>query len=254
MALRYRGGVDVLEHFAEFGYARLGRVCPEATCRDLVARAEALMLGADPELGLFFQHDAPTGRYEDLAFKAGWVGPSLNYRKVERLERDEVFLAWIRNPEFERLATAVLGPQVALYRSVLWNKAADTNMAVPWHQDDGRFWGLDRPPSLQFWTALDDAPVEAGCLEVVPGSHRGGLATPEGGTIPPERLVEAEAAAVALPAERGEVILVHNHVWHRTGQNTSGRPRRAVSVSVLDGAARCRRKRRAPRQFLRLWG
>jgi len=234
--------VDVLEHFAEHGYARLGRVCPEAIRRELVDRAEALMLGADPDLGLFFQ------------LNAGWVGPSLNYRKVERLERDEVFLAWIRNPVFEGLATALLGPQVALYRSVLWNKAADTNMAVPWHQDDGRFWGLDRPPSLQFWTALDDAPLEAGCLEVVPGSHRGGLATPEGGTLPPDRLAEAEAASVALPAERGEVILVHNHVWHRTGQNSSGRPRRAVSASVLDGAARCRRKRRAPREFLRLWG
>ncbi len=55
---------------------------------------------------------------------------------------------------------------------------------LPWHQDGGRFWGLDRDPILQIWTALDDAPVAAGCVEVLPGSHRDGLATPLGGLVP----------------------------------------------------------------------
>ncbi|MCP4810511.1 MAG: phytanoyl-CoA dioxygenase family protein [Proteobacteria bacterium] len=244
-----------LAHFAEHGYARLGRVLSDEGAVALAERADDLMMGVQPDPGLFFQHDSETGRYEDLAFNAGWVGPSRRYRKVERLELDASFFAWIDNPLFGRIAHALLGPDVQLYRAVLWNKAPGRNMATPWHQDDGRFWGLDRPPSLQFWTALDDAPVEAGCLEVVPGSHRGGLATPEGGTITPESLAEAdaEARAVPLPARRGEALLVHNHVWHRTGHNHTGHPRRAVSVSLLGGDVRCARKRRAPRQFRRLY-
>lgn len=207
------------------------------------------MLGERPDPGLFFQHDSPTGDYADLVFNAGWVGPSLRYRKLERLELDPLFLAWIENPLFARLAHAALGPRVSLYRSVLWNKAPQRGMAVPWHQDDGRFWGLDTPPILQVWTALDDAPEPSGCLEVVPGSHRGGLATPEGGTVPPDRLAQAEAQALALPARAGECILVHNHTWHRTGPNRTARPRRALSVSFLPSDTRCTRRRRAPRVF-----
>jgi ectoine hydroxylase-related dioxygenase (phytanoyl-CoA dioxygenase family) len=205
--------------------------------------------------GMFFQHDSPSGRYEDMVFNAGWVGPSQSYRKLERLELDPLFRAWIENPLFGRLAHAVLGQDITLYRTVLWNKSIEGGMAVPWHQDDGRFWGLDRPPILQVWTALDDAPVDAGCLEVLPGSHLGGLATPEGGTIPGQCLdrEQAEDRAQSLPAVCGESILVHNHTWHRTGQNRSGMPRRAVSVSFLSADVSCARRRRAPRQFLRLF-
>lgn len=243
----------VLAHFAEHGFARLGPVLSADDAQTLAARADDLMMGVASDPGLFFQHDADSGRYEDLVFNAGWVGPSRRYRKLERLELDPLFAGWIENPLFGRIARALLGTDVRLYRSVLWNKAPGRNMAVPWHQDDGAFWGLDRPPSLQLWTALDDAPVEAGCLEVVPGSHLDGLATPQGGTLTAEDIDKAEAAAVSLPARRGEALLVHNHVWHRTRQNTTGNPRRAVSVSLLSGDVRCRRRRR-PRAFRPLYG
>ena len=64
---------------------------------------------------------------------------------------------------------------------------------------------------------------------------------------------QAEVRAQALPARRGESILVHNHTWHRTGQNHTAAPRRAVSVSFLGAEVSCVRRRRAPRQFLRLF-
>jgi ectoine hydroxylase-related dioxygenase (phytanoyl-CoA dioxygenase family) len=128
-------------------------------------------------------------------------------------------------------------------------------MAVPWHQDDGKFWGLNRAPFLQIWTALDDAPVESGCLEVLPGSHAGGLASPEGGTVSEACLAsaDAEGRALSLPALRGESIMVHNHTWHRTRQNRTPLPRRAISVSFLGADTHCIRRRREPREFKRLF-
>jgi len=244
-----------LAHFRSHGYARLGPVLTEVGAARLADRADALMQSDVPSPGMFFQHDSPSGRYEDLQFNSGWVGPSARYRKVEKLELDPLFCSFIENALFERIARHVLGEHVVLYRSVLWNKAPEVGMAVPWHQDDGRFWGLDRPPFLQVWTALDDAPAEAGCLEVVPGSHHRGLATPEGGTVPDASLsaAGAETVGISLPARRGESILVHNHVWHRTGRNRTAAPRRALSISFLDQETRCTRKRRAPRQFKRLF-
>ncbi len=244
-----------IAHFQTHGFARLGPVLTEGSACRLADRAQALMQGEHPVPGMFFQHDSPTGRYEDLRFNAGWVGPSERYRKLEKLELDPLFASFIENPLFERITRRLLGETVYLYRSVLWNKAPGVGMAVPWHQDDGVFWGLDRPPFLQIWTALDDAPPEAGCLEVVPGSHRGGLATPAGGTITDACLKAADAEAVktSLPARRGESILVHNHTWHRTGRNRTDSPRRAISISFLDEETRCTRRRRAPRQFKRLF-
>lgn len=235
------------------GFARLGPILSDAGARALGAAAAELMQHHHPSL--FYQHDAPTGRYEDLDFGSGWVGPSERYRKLERLEQVAAFSAWIENAVFGRIAAAVLGDDVRLYRAVLWNKAPKVGMAVPWHQDDGRFWGLDQPPMLQVWTALDDASEAAGCLEVVPESHRGGLATAEGGTVTPACLAAAdvERVAVALPAVRGEAILVHNHLWHRTGPNRTDRPRRAMSVSYLAGSTGCRRRRGTPRTFKRLF-
>lgn len=240
-----------LAAFCELGFARVGTAMNAETLTRLQARANAVMLGELEDPGFFYQHDSPSGQYEDLKYGQGWQGPSLAYRKVEKLELDPVFRSWIANPLFAGVAEAALGRGAKIYRAVLWNKAADAGTHLPWHQDDGVFWGLDRPPSLQIWTALDDAPVEAGCLEVLPKSHLGGLATPDGGTVP-IGLVDAHCGpgeTIPLPAQAGESILLHNHTWHRSGRNATGMPRRAISLSLLSAETNCTRKRRAPRTF-----
>jgi phytanoyl-CoA hydroxylase len=242
-----------LAHLAEHGWARLGRLVSDDGLAALRERADDLMLGRRVIDGLFFQADSPTGRYGDLAFGEGWIGPSLEYRKIEKLEKDDRFRAWLANPLFERAARALIDGEVAIYRACLMTKARTGGTELLWHQDGGRFWGIDRDPVLQIWTAIDDAPVEAGCVEVVPGSHRDGLATVEGGNLRPEVVAAAgaEARALALPARAGEVLLLHNHVWHRSGLNRSGAARRAFTVCYMDAATRCLRRRRAPRQFFR---
>lgn len=246
---------DAIAHFFAHGYARLGVQAPAETVRALGDRIDDLMLGRVKYEGMFFQHDSKSGRYEDLAFGAGWVGPSLDYRKVEKLEKDPLFLAWISNPLFEQIARRLIDGPVHLYRALMFGKSASGGTELPWHQDGGEFWGLDREPFLQFWTALDDAPLDAGCVEVLPDSHLGGLATREGGIVPQALLdaARAEERAVPLPARAGEVIMIHNHVWHRSRRNRTQRPRRGLTVCLLDAQTRCTRKKRAPREFLRVF-
>lgn len=202
--------------------------------------------------GMFFQLDAPTGRYEDAPLGLGWQGPSTRYRKLEKLELDDRFWAWLTNPLFERIARARLGDGgITLYRAILFNKGEGGGSDLPWHQDGGKLWGLSADPELQLWTALDDAPEDGGCLEVLPGSHREGLATPLGGVVPPERVAakKAEARRVLLPVTAGEVLLVHNHLWHRSGRGRATAPRRAFSVCFMRASVRCLRTRKAPRVF-----
>ena len=237
--------------FEECGFARLGQTLDPDGVETLRQRAQSLLLNERDAAGFFYQHDSATGRYEDLEYGQGWRGASIAYRKVEKLERDCVFRAWIDNPLFERIARRTIGADARIYRAVLWNKAPHGGTQLPWHQDDGVFWGLDRPPSLQIWTALDDASVDAGCLEVLPGSHRAGLATADGGTIPQDLIEDAcaERESTLLPARAGESILLHNHTWHRSARNHTAAPRRAISIAFLSAQTRCTRKRRAPRVF-----
>jgi len=244
-----------IAHWREHGWARLGLVASEETLVRLRARADDIMLGRVAYEGMFFQADSATGRYEDLSFGRGWVGPGLGYRKLEKLELDPLFRAWLGNPVFQSVARAVIGAKVALYRATLFTKSAEGGTDLPWHQDGGDFWGLDRHPELQIWTALDDVPPESGCLEVVDASHREGLATPLGGTIPLRVLiaVRPEEHALAVPARAGEVLLIHNHLWHRSGRNLTGHPRRAFTAAYMDARTRCVRKKRAPRSFLQIF-
>jgi hypothetical protein len=246
---------EAVAHYREQGWARLGRVADEATLVPLRARADAIMMGEVSYPGLFFQHDSESGRYEDLEYGKGWKGPSLAYRKVEKLELDPLYWAWITNDVFRRVTARVYPDSVTLYRAFLMNKHAGGGSSLPWHQDGGNFWGLDRDPVLQIWTALDDAPEGGGCLEVVDGSHVPGLATPLGGVVPDDKLgpAKAEENALPLPAVAGEVILIHNHVWHRSKRTSTGRPRRALSVCYMDGSTQCRRQKRAPRTFVRVF-
>jgi hypothetical protein len=249
--------VEVLAHYAEHGWARLGKIATDEGLAAMRERADDLMLGRVTYPDLFFQIDAATGRYGDLTYGKGYEGPSLEYRKIEKLERDPLFRAWIGNPLFERIARACIGEDpVAMYRAVLFAKGARGGSELPWHQDAGVFWGLDRDPPLQIWTALDDVPFSSGCVEVVPGSHARGLATRLGGVVPANLVREhdAESVALALPAAAGEAILIHNYLWHRSRANATGKPRRAFTVCYMSGCTRCLRKRRAPRQFLEVWG
>lgn len=235
--------------YREHGWALIPAVATERELEALRDRTRAIMLGEVVHDGLFFQLDGTTGAYEDLTFGGGWEGPSERYRKIEKLERDDVFRAWIDRPLFERIARAVIEGPIVTYRAIVMSKAARGGTLLPWHQDGGLFWGLARDPELQIWTALDDAPVESGCIEVVPGSHKLGLARPLGGMIEPSRAKDVDAHAVPVPARAGDVILLHNHLWHRSGTNSTDRQRRAFSACYMSAAIRCVRKKRAPRVF-----
>lgn len=237
------------------GFARLGRVLDDAALEGLRERTQALMLGQVQYPGLFFQLDAASGDWRDAPLGLGWQGPSLGYRKLEKLELDDRFRALVRSPTLEPLVRALVPAPVQLYRAIVFNKAAAGGTEIPWHQDAGRLWGLSRTPSVQVWTALDDAPVDGGCLEFVPGSHRWGLASPLGGLVAPAQVAQAGADALAepVPVRAGEAVLLHNLVWHRSGKTRTGQRRLAFSACYLDGETRCVRKHKTPRQFFRVF-
>ncbi|MGH7323059.1 MAG: phytanoyl-CoA dioxygenase family protein [Candidatus Rokuibacteriota bacterium] len=125
--------------------------------------------------------------------------------------------------------------------------------ATPWHQD--RVFAGDAAPlvSIHFWIPTHDVSIEMGCMQFIPGSHRGPL-------LPHRRkdlrahAKEAEGVdasqAVACPLPIGGATVHHSRTLHYTGPNTTDAPRIAWS---LEFAPRLR-ERMSWRSLLRFRG
>lgn len=88
------------------------------------------------------------------------------------------------------------------------------NGTVPWHQDS-MYWPVDRT-GMSTWLALQDTPVEHGCLEVVSGSHDWGSSTPID-FMTDQTPISDSTETVLLPVKKGCIVLLHSRTWHRSG-------------------------------------
>lgn len=238
-----------VDAFRETGVVRLGRVlAPERAAR-LAQRIDDLMLGRRTIPGMMMQLDSATGAYADAPVQTtGHKGATLAYRKIEQLERDPLFLAYLQLPLIHDLCRRLIGPEVRIFRSMFMNKPAGKGTVLPWHQDGGTIWNLTGDPLVTLWLALDPATTANGCVQVVPGSHRLGLLSERGHTITMEQERTWCTAECIVPLEMaaGEVVLLHNWVLHASGTNATGAPRRAFSACLMDGAIRSRDPRTEP--------
>jgi hypothetical protein len=204
----------------------------------LAARVDDLALGRVQNPAVLFQLDTG-GAYDQLPGAVAVLpDPTLAYRKVQGLEHDDLFGQVLRLPVVREVCERMYGRHagVSIFRAMVMNKPAGQGTVLPWHQDAGDVWGLDRDPLVTLWLALDDATPENGCMEVVPGSHRLGLLTPHGSTVPPE-LAEIHCPRDAvrhITARAGELILLHNWSIHRSGVNPTAQPRRAFTTCLMD--------------------
>ncbi len=227
------------EIFQRNGYLQLGRVLTDAQVEELKQRADDLAMGAVKNDRIQLQLDTGGG-YDELApIVDEFVTGTIEYRKIQGLEWDDKFRPLVENPIFLDACRRSYGNHapLSLFRAMVMNKPAKKGTYLPWHQDAGRVWRLDRDPVVTVWVAIDSATVENGCVEIIPGSHRNGLLTVEGST-----LTETQAEqycptdqAMALEVPAGHAYLMHNWVFHRSGVNRSTRPRRAFTASFMDG-------------------
>ena len=153
---------------------------------------------------------------------------------LEATARDPLLLELARDPRLTEPVGQLLGEDLALQHSKVATKPLrDTGRgAAPWHQDFP-FFPHTNTDLVAVMVMLDDADAERGCLHVIPGSHRLGpldhapdgyfsgscCALPDGA---------AENGGVPLEVRAGDVTVHHCLTLHRSPDNRSGAPRRAV--------------------------
>lgn len=223
------------------GYIRLGKVLGDDELQQLQNRIDAIMLGeADVDYDrMMMQLDSDSGAYGAAGEQTkGHKGATLNYRKIEQLEFDPLFLEFMQKPLFREVCARVYGghTDIASYRAMFMNKPADKGTLLPWHQDRWNF--LDRDPLITVWTALDPATKENGCVQIIRGSHAWGVVNPGHGSgfLSPEQAEKFAPAAdvIYCELEPGEAILLHNWLLHSSDKNHSSQSRRAFSVCYMD--------------------
>ena len=121
----------------------------------------------------------------------------------------------------------LLGPNLLVWGVSLGLKEADGRTFAGWHQDTA--YCDIKPIVVIAALALSDCGEDAGCLRVLPGSHRGALLPHREhfGTdslLTREQQIDApidESAAVSLPLAAGEAVLFNNAICHSSGPNRS---------------------------------
>jgi hypothetical protein len=221
------------------GYLNLGRILDESELQALRQRMDDIMLGRVRYASLQLQLDTG-GAYEDLPDPvAGLSEVTLAYRKVQGLEADPLVLQVIQRKLFREICARHYGrhASISIFRAMMMNKPAGQGTHLPWHQDAGDVWKLDRDPLVTIWIALDRATEANGCVQIIPGSQRLGLLSKNGSTVS-ESHAQAhcpESAIVNLEVEAGEGLLLHNWLLHRSGVNRTDVPRRALTFCYMDG-------------------
>ena len=224
------------------GFLHLGALVDADELQRLRDRVDDLALGRVPNPRVQVQADTG-GRYEDLPdVTAQAAAGTLRYRKVQGLETDELFRSVLRGPVLAEVAEHHYGrhTSASLFRAMVMNKPAAQGTVLPWHQDGGDVWALDRDPLVTIWMALDDATAANGCVEVIPGSHRLGLLSAQGSTLSDQDAQrfcpEDQVRPLEVPA--GHAVLMHNWLIHRSGVNPTPTPRRAFTACYLDSRTR----------------
>lgn len=224
--------------FERDGFIKLGKIADADEFSALQQRIDEIMLGkANLNYDrMLMQLDAGGMDYtKNHPQTKGYKGATLEYRKVESLEFDPLFLSYLQKPIFRDICARVYGHDapIAVFRSMFFNKPARKGTLLPWHQD--RWDYLDRDPLVTIWMALDPSTIANGCVRLIPGSH-GMLVNPDN---PAAFLTDEQAAQideskqVYLELDEGEVVLLHNWTLHSSGVNETDCARRAFSVCYM---------------------
>lgn len=137
------------------------------------------------------------------------------------------------------VAQQLLGPEAKLLGEHAILKPAGYGAETPWHQDEAYWDPALEYEALSIWVPLQEATLENGCMQFIPGSHKIGILThqPIGNDTRVHGLELVDpldtSKAVACPIPAGGATVHASTTLHYAGPNRSAEPRRAYIMIFM---------------------
>ena len=146
--------------------------------------------------------------------------------------------ALAHHPKLTAVLHELLGEEPVLFQDMALLKPPRLGREKPWHQDLSYFNYDPKSRVVGVWIALDEATVENGCMQLLPGRHREGPITHF--KRRDWQICDTDIlgkTGVAAPLEPGGLLLFDGLLPHGTPRNDSGRPRRALQFHYIGAKA-----------------
>ena len=158
--------------------------------------------------------------------------------------RDEVLTQLATNPHLLDIVEDLMGSSaIWFFADKALLKPPKIGVEKPWHQDLPYFpfEPKDEPQiHVAAWIALDEATVENGCMQYIPGSHKLGNITTSHvdthglGHLAADMSKVDTSKAVIVEAKPGDVSFHDGLALHYSAPNTSDKPRWALVLDYIN--------------------
>jgi len=153
---------------------------------------------------------------------------------------DEAMRRLTLHPNVAAIAQRLAGVPLRLWHDHILIKQPHNQVATEFHQDQPYWPHADSVQPISAWIALQDVPVERGCMTFITGSHRRtDLGVQNLGDahslfrLCPELMWEQR---VTVPLRAGDCTFHHGRCAHMATPNSTDEPRVAHVVIFMDAA------------------
>lgn len=175
---------------------------------------------------------------------ATWTGPEMEKMEAKKLvvihthnvqQYSGVWTKAFFQEKFLKAATDILGPDVILHHSKLFQKPSEEGAPFPMHQD-WTYFPTIKDSLIAGIIHVSKATDEMGCLRVYPGSHKLGRVDGTSGQNESDLLAQYPLEnALPLEAEPGDVVFFHYFTLHGSMPNRSSETRKTVLIQLYAG-------------------
>lgn len=228
-----------IQTFRRDGYAIINQLFTHTEVGDIRANLSRLSAEADE----FGTH--PSGCHLDFEPGQTSTGPDRELRVRKFRDHgltDQFFWNLVKHPQVLAHLEALIGPGAQLLQTMSLVKPPGIGSPKDWHQDIPYFPITPTRDVVGVWIAIDDATIDNGCMQVVPGSHHLGpvahVQGPTGWRIEPTLCDQLKPSTRALPMTAGSALFFDAALFHFTDANTTDHRRRSVQNHYVPTSTR----------------
>jgi phytanoyl-CoA hydroxylase len=165
---------------------------------------------------------------------------SLNKMGHAMHDLDPVFDSFSRKAELGEIVSSLGFLDPVILQSMYIFKPPNIGGEVVCHQDSTYLY-TEPESCVGFWFALEDATLENGCMQFIPGGHKMPLKKRNFRVSPGKLVTETlddtpwpEDEKLPAEAKAGTLVMFHGRIPHLSAANRSSKSRHAYTLHVID--------------------